>query len=370
MHITCEKNILAAALNLVQRAVALRSPLPTLKGVLLETGENCLILSTTDLDFGIKCKVVTQINEHGAIVLPAKLLTEFVRKLPEGMVTIKSETDNPLKVNVSCGPILFELAGFSSEEFPRLPSVENPVGKIAISEGLLKEMLAQTEVAMARDETRPVLTGLLLETEAQKIKLAATDGHRLAFRQAASEEDDQIKGIIPGKAVLELIKILDEDHEKQVSISIDRTNIVFALEGLVLSSRLIEGKYPPYQQIIPTDFKTSLAVDTKSLLAALERAEIIVREGGNNLVKLEISPEGIKIMAINQDVGSFQDFIKAEVQGEPLEIRFNVRLLLDCLRNIKDAEVNLDLTGPYSPCMIRPVQDLNYLHLVLPVRIS
>lgn len=370
MHIVCEKSVLAAALSIVQRAVAVKSPLPTLKGILLETGDEGLILSATDLDFGIRCHVENEVVEHGSIVLPAKLLTEFIRKLPEGMVSIKSDPNNSLKATIFCGKIKFDLSGFSAEEFPRLPGVKKDALTMHLKEGLLKEMFSQTEVAVARDETRPVLTGLLMEAEAGKIKFVATDGHRLAFRQAVSEENNQVKAIIPGKTVQEMIKLLEGNMEKDVTIQIDKNDIIFAMEGIVLSSRLVEGKYPPYQQIIPSDFKTSLVVETREMMNAMERAEILVRDGGNNLVKLEVGSTGINILAVNQDVGSVEDFVDASVDGETLEIRFNVRLLLDCFRNIKDQQINMDFTGSYSPCMIRPVQDHNYLHLVLPVRIS
>ncbi|MGI6365730.1 MAG: DNA polymerase III subunit beta [Bacillota bacterium] len=370
MHVVCEKNTLAAALSLVQRAVAVKSPLPTLKGILLETEEDGLIFSATDLDFGIRCRIKNQVLEHGAIVLPAKILTEFVRRLPEGLVTIQTDPENALKATVSCAGIKFELSGFSAAEFPSLAEVSASASKIEIEEGLLKEMLTQTEVAVARDETRPVLTGLLLEAEADKLKFVATDGHRLAFRQAQANQGLQLKAIIPGKAVQEVIKILEDSPDKNAIIYLDNSNIVFAMDEITLSSRLVEGKYPPYQQIIPSDFKTSLVVETANMRAALERAEIIVKEGGNNLVKLDVDGGGIKVLAVNQDVGSSEDYVQASVEGEPLEIRFNVRLLLDCFRNIKDQQVNIDLTGPFSPCMIRPVQNHNYLHLVLPVRIS
>lgn len=368
MHVICEKKVLAAALSLVQRAVAIKSPLPTLKGVLLETGENGLILNATDLEFSIRCQTENQVLEHGSIVLPAKLLTEFVRKLPDGNVSIQTATENPLAVTISSEHIKFDLSGYSPEEFPRLPEIQEDATVFTVEEGLLREMLSQTEVAMARDDVRPVLTGLLLEIT-DKIKLVATDGHRLAYRQAPATDEGQVKAIIPGKAVQELVKILDDDFEKKVTVYLNSTDIIFDLKGIILSSRLVEGKYPPYQQIIPSDFKTTLVAETQPLLSALERAEIIAREG-NNLVMLEVDGQGIKITAVNQDIGSFEDYAPATVEGEPLEIRFNVRLLLDCLRNIKNQQVNMDLTGPFSPCMIRPVQDHNYLHLVLPVRIS
>lgn len=369
MHIICEKNTLAAALSLVQRAVANKSPLPTLKGVLMETKEQTLLLSATDLEFGIKCHIENQVVEQGAIVLPAKILTEFVRRLPDGMVIIKKDQDNPLKVIISSGKTKFDLSGFSPEEFPTLPTVKSETATIEIKEALLKEMFAQTEVAVARDDTRPILTGLLLTAEEKKLKLVATDGHRLAYRKISIEEVHQAKAVIPCKAILEMIKILEDSMDKPVSISIDDSNIVFTVDGITLSSRLVEGKYPPYQQIIPTEFKTTVVADTQELMAALERAEILVKDGGNNLVKLNIN-KGIQLSAVNQDIGSVEDFVDAAVEGEEIEILFNVRLLLDCLRNIKDKQVNLDLTGPYSPCMLRPVGDHNYLHLVLPVRIN
>ncbi len=370
MNIVCEKSVLSAALGLAQRAVAIKSPMPNLKGILLETGEQGLILSATDLEFGITCQVETKIVEHGSIVLPAKLLTEFVRKLPDGLIEIKSDSENPLKIHIICDPIKFELSGFSPEEFPNLPGVKEDAVRIEVKEGLLREMLTQTEVAVAREDTRPVLTGLLMEIEGGKLKFIATDGHRLAFRQAVTEEKQELKAIIPSRAVQELIKILEPDIDQKVTVYVDNSSIAFDMNGLVLSSRLVEGKYPPYQQIIPTNFKTAAVVDAGAFTAALERAEILVREGGNNLVRLSIQDDGIKLLAFSQDVGAIDDFVNAGVEGEAVEIKFNVRLLLDCFRNIKDKEVNIDLTGEFSPCMIRPVGDHNYLHLVLPVRLN
>lgn len=370
MNVVCDKNVLAAALSLAQRAVALKSPLPNLKGILLETYENGLILSGTDLEFGITCQVETKVIEHGSIVLPAKLLTEFVRKLPDGLIAIQSDSENPLKIHINCDPIKFEVSGYAAEEFPKLPGVKEDAEKIKIKEGLLREMLTQTEVAMAREDTRPVLTGLLLEIEEGKIKFISTDGHRLAFRQAATDQKQQVKAIIPGRAVQELIKILESDMEKEVTIHADNSNIIFDMDGLTLSSRLVEGKYPPYQQIIPTNFKTTAVVNTEAFASALERAEILVRDGGNNLVKLNFNEEGIKLLAFSQDIGTIEDFVSAGVEGEAVEIRFNVRLLLDCFRNILDKEVYIDLTGEFSPCMIRPVGEHNYLYLVLPIRLN
>lgn len=369
MHFVCEKNVLAAALGIVQRTVATKSPLPALKGVLLETEESGLVLSGTNLEFGIKCSLQAKIIEHGAVVLPAKLLTEFIRKMPDGMIDASSHSDNPLNINIACGNIKFDLSGYPAEEFPKLAEASSDAARLAVEEGLLKEMFSQTEVAIARDETRPILTGLLLETEANKLKLVATDGHRLAFRQAAYADNTELKAVIPGKAIREVSKILEDAQDKKVEICLDDTCVVFIMDGIVLSSRLVEGKYPPYQQIIPTDFKTSVVADAQALQAALERAEIIVREGGNNLVLLQVD-QGITVIGASQDVGRVEDFVPAEVQGEPLEIRFNVRLLLDCFHNIKDQQVHLDFTGPYSPCMIRPFENHNYLHLVLPVRLS
>lgn len=370
MNILCQKSVLAAALSLTQRAVALRSPLPNLKGILFQTEENHVILSATDLEFAITCKVETKILEHGAVVLPAKLLTEFVRKLPDSLIEIKSDKENPLKIIITCDQIKFELSGYAPEEFPSLPQVAEGAARFNLDEGLLREMLIQTEIAMAREDTRPVLTGLLMEIGGGKIRFVATDGHRLAYRQALLPGELDLKAIIPGRAVQELIKILENDAEQPVNISLDEANLVVELNGLTLSSRLVEGKYPPYQQIIPTNFKTAVVVNCGILTTALERAEILVRDGGNNLVRLGIKETGVELQAFSQDIGVIDDFVGAGIEGEEMEIRFNVRLLLDCLKNVKEAEVNLDLTGEFSPCLVRPVGDHDHLHLVLPVRVN
>lgn len=370
MNIVCERSVLAAALGLVQRAVALKSPLPNLKGILFKAENQQLVLSATDLEFGITCQLETNVAEAGAIVLPAKLLTDFVRRLPDQLVEIKTDPENQLKVLLSCDQIKLELSGFAPEEFPRLPAVKGEAAKITVKETLLREMLVQTEIALARDDTRPVLTGLLMEVGAGKIKFVATDGHRLAFRQAVGGAGTELKAIIPGRAVQELVRILEPDAERQVNISVDGSSIVFELDGIALSTRLLEGKYPPYQQIIPTNFKTTAEFNAASFGAALERAEILVRDGGNNLVKLAIKDSGIELLAFCQDVGTVSDFISAGINGEGLEIRFNVRLLLDCLKNLQDRDINMDFTGEFSPSLIRPVGEHDYLYLVLPVRVN
>lgn len=369
MHFNCNQEVLATALGLVQRAVAFKSPLPALKGVLLSAEQGHLVLSATDLEFGMTCSIEANVDSQGSIVLPAKLMTEFIRRLPPGQVEIQSDTDNKLKIVVSSRDTRFNLTGFDHSEFPHLPQPgEDPI-EFTIEEKLFKTMLMQTEVAIARDETRRVLTGLLMETESNKLKLVSTDGHRLAFRQAEAEIASNIKSIVPGKVVQELIKCLSDSEKDHVQVSVGKADIAFRMGTIVISSRLIEGKYPPYQQIIPTEFKTSVIVDVNLLAASLDRAEVVAREGASNLVKLTLSAEGMVINSDSPDVGMLEDRVEASVSGGDLEIRFNVRLLLDCLKNIGAKQASMDFTGPFSPCLVRPLEDHNCLHLVLPVRL-
>ncbi|MTI93891.1 MAG: DNA polymerase III subunit beta [Firmicutes bacterium] len=368
MDIVCEKSVLSSALGIVQRAVAAKSPLPTLKGILFDCKDDQLYLSATDLELGLRCTVNIEVRSPGSVVLPAKLLTEFVRRLPEGNVRLFSDNENPMQVTIACGAVKFNITGFSAEEFPKLPETSDPNTEFAVNEGLFKEMLMQTEVAIAREETRPILTGILLEVDNDKIKLVATDGHRLAYRQAKVEISETTKAVIPGKVVQELIRILD-DEGNDLKIHIGNSDITFMVDSIVLSSRLLEGKYPPYQQIIPSDFKTTVVTEAKPLLAALERAEVVAREGANNLVKLSVGEE-LNISASSPDIGNLEDTVATEKTGEDLDIRFNVKLLLDSLKNIKSQQVSIDLTGEFSPCLIRPLHDHNYIHLVLPVRLS
>lgn len=370
MHFHCDKEVLATALSLVQRAVALKSPLPALKGVLLSAKQRQLELCATDLEFGIKCTIDAEVETTGAVVLPARLVAEFVRRLPSGDVKVQSNSDNNLKIHISSGHIRFDITGFDASEFPRLPQPGDAPVSFSVGEKLFREMLTQTEVAIARDETRRVLTGLLMESEGEKLKLVSTDGHRLAFRQAEAVINSSIKSVVPGRVVQELIKILSDKEQDSVQITVGKSDIVFEMGNIVISSRLVEGKYPPYQQIIPTEFKTSVVADAKLLTAALDRAEVIAREGANNLVKLSLQGNGLVINSDSPDVGALEDRVKASVSGENMEIRFNVRLLLDCLKNIGAEQVSMDFTGPFSPCLVRPLEDHNCLHLVLPVRLQ
>ncbi len=370
MNFSCDKEVFSAALSMVQRAVALKSPLPALKGILISAQQDKIELKATDLEFGIRCLVKANVVDPGEIVLPAKLLTEFVRRLPAGQVELKTDEQQGMKVHITSGKIKFDITGFAADEFPRLPETGEDAAEFSVSESLLREMLMQTEVAIARDETRRVLTGLLMENEDEKLKLVSTDGHRLAFRQANAGIKDDFKAIVPGKVVQELIKTLRDQKDEKVNVAVNKTDIVFEMGGLVISSRLVEGKYPPYQQIIPTEFKSTVTLETKELSSALDRAEVIAREGANNLVKLSLGQGEMAINSVSPDIGVLEDSVDAEISGEEMEIRFNVRLLLDCLKNMGAEHVKMDFTGPYSPCLVTPLNDHNCLHLVLPVRLQ
>ncbi|WP_353893296.1 DNA polymerase III subunit beta [Proteinivorax hydrogeniformans] len=366
MEFYCSQEELLAGISITQRGISSKTTIQVLSGIMLKVSNNHLYLKSTDLEITIEYKVPVKTVTEGEIILPAKILTDIVRKMPKEEIHFSMTEDKNVKIKSST--IEIDLTGESTEEFPKFPQL--PEGKIlGLSELKLKNMLKQTAFAISTEESRPVLTGVLFEIKGSTLNLIATDGHRLAYKVAVLEDEPKtpLKVIVPRKAITELQRILVDDEDNTIDIYVKDSIVFFVFENVIFSSRVIEGKFPPYQQIIPSDNNTKLKVNTKILQTSIERAELLSREGARSLVKFKIS-DILYLTSNTPDLGSLSEQLPVDKEGEDLEIAFNAKLITDCLKNIDVPEVYLEFNGSFNPCLIKPVIGDDYLHLVLPIR--
>lgn len=363
MWFTCEKELLENAINTVQRAASNKTTYPILEGILIKAKDDKVILTATDLDLGIETYINANINKNGAIVLNSRLLAELIRKLPNDMISIKMEENNVL---IKCQKSEFTLIGNNPEEFPSLPSINENI-MYELSQDLLKNMIRQTIFAIAPDETRPILTGILFEIKDGILNFVALDGYRLALKSESIGSYENISAVIPGKTLSEISKIL-EPTDDTVKITFTPNHILFNLENTKIISRLLDGEFINYRQIVPDEYKLRVKVKTDELLDSIERASLLAREGKTNLIKFDIS-ENKMIITSNSQIGKVYEEVDVELEGDEIKIAFNSKYFLDVLRVIDAEEIYLEFTTNVSPCVIKKSDSNNYIYLVLPVRL-
>jgi DNA polymerase-3 subunit beta len=364
LKIKVNQKDLSKAINTVQKAITSRTTLPILNGILLETKNNKLKLTATDLEIGIESYVDCEIIEEGSVVIASRIFGEIVRKLPNLDINIEVNSDN--HVHINCGNSNFNLIGQPGIEYPELPKINDDIS-FKIPKDLLKNMIRQTIFAAAQDEIKPILTGALLEVNNEEAVLVALDGYRLAVKNTAINCNKNIKVVIPSKTLNEVNKIL-EDDDNEISIKFTTSHVLFDLGESVIISRLLEGEFINYKDIIRNEYKSKVKVKTKDIQDSIERASLLAREGKNNLIKFNISDEGMLISS-NSEIGDVVENINIELEGNDLRIGFNSKYILDALRVIDSEEIYMYLVSSVNPCIIKPVDDDSYTYLVLPVRL-
>ena len=360
---------LARGLSVVSRAVSNRSTLPVLANVLLKTEDAGLKLTATNLEIGITYWVPGKIETDGATTVPAKLLTDLVNSLPSGdRVDLALQPADTL--HLRCGRFETHIKGIDAEEFPAIGAAgERPTTRIA--QNVLRRALAETAFAAASDEARPILTGVLARFQGDQLTLAAADNYRIAVKTIPILDPvEETSVVIPARALNELARILaDVDDPIEVVLAAGKNQVLFHLDGIDLVSRLIDGQFPNYQQVMPATHATRAVLDREELLRAVRPAALIAHESAN-IVKLQISGDGepgITVSA-NAEVGDHVGQVEAAVEGDGTTIAFNARYLADVLTNVNAEQFALELNGPLSPGVFKPVGDERYVHVVMPVR--
>ncbi len=364
MKIQIKQRDLSKHIDIVQKGISSRTTLQILSGILIETVNDKLKLTSTDLEIGIETYVDCTILEEGAIVVDSKIFGDIVKKLPNSIIDIETEENN---INIKCENSEFNLLGNNPLEYPKLPAIINK-NSFKMPKDLLKSAIRQTVFATTQDETRPILTGVLLEIKNGIGSFVALDGYRLALKSIPLNIDEEIKIVIPARVLNELNKILSDDEE-ELTITVAPGHVIFNLEETTVFSRLLEGQFLNYEDIIRKDHKTSVIVDRKNFQDSLERASLLANEQKANLVKLNILDDKIKIKS-NSEIGDVLEEVPSKHEGDTLNIAFNSRYIIDGIRVIDSDEIELYFMGSLNPCIIKPVGDANYTYLVLPVRLA
>lgn len=365
MHFRCEKKDLVEGISTVQKAIQGKSTMQVLEGIYIETTNEGLILRGTDIDLSIETKVPAIIVEDGTIVIDSKLFGEIVRKLPNSEVDVITTENNT--ITVTCENSIFNLLFMNADDFPDLPDIGRESG-VEIKESLIRNLISGTNFAVAQDEARPILMGVLFEVKNSVLNMVALDGYRLALRTENLDSVDDFSVVIPGKTLSEVNKILS-DSTDNVRISFNDNHIMFRIKDTKIVSRLLSGDFIKYESILPTDYRLSFTTSKAVLHDSIERASLMSKDGTSNLIKMNIDGDRMVITS-NSQFGKVREELSITSKGEPIEIAFNSRYLIDVLKVIDEDEILFEMTSSVSPCIIKNKIKDNCKYLVLPVRIA
>ncbi len=364
MKFSVSKEKLLEGLATVQNVVSTRTTLPILSNVLLQAGDGDIRLTTTDLDVGVRGSLEAQVEKGGATTLPARRLFSIVRELPSSEILVDVDAKN--FASIRSGSSLFKILGLPEEEFPPLAKFEN-ARTFTIAQKDLKDGLKKTSYAISTDETRYVLNGILFSFRDNKLTLVATDGRRLALVDLELEipKGQETDIIVPTKAVGELQRLVRDEGD--VKVSVGENQIAFELNRTLLVSKLIEGNYPNYRQVIPAEAKERVTLERETFLTAVRRVSLLASEKSNS-VKLIFSKGNIDIVATTPDVGEAKESLPVMYKGRDFSIAFNPEFLMAPLRNLGNDEVFLDLIDEMSPGVVK-IQGA-FLYVLMPMRLS
>ena len=363
MKLICEKNKLTEAVSKVQIATV-SSSLPALEGIFFDCKDGYLTLTGYNLEMGVTAAVEAKAEQDGQIIMSAKYFSEIVRKIPGNTVSI--ETDDKYICTIKSGETKFSIIGMPPEEYPDVPTVTGGDG-FEIEGNLLAGMIRQTRFAVAKKEDKPIYNGICFSLGGGEITLVALDGYRLAIVERPITAVKDIRIIVPSKTMTEVSHLLANDDEEDVHISANRRYVVFTTAGYTIMSRLIEGEFLNYRNVIPAGSRTRVTIDTKDFISTIERASLIITERLKNPLRISFT-EGKVVVRCQTNLGRVVDEFSAACEGDEVEIGFNNRYLLDALRNARTEQVRMEISGPLSPVKVLPVEGNDFLYLVLPVR--
>lgn len=365
MIFSCSHKNIFSCISVVQKTVTTKTTMPILEGILIETIEDKIKITGRDMDTMIQSSFKADIIESGSVVIPCRLFVDLIRSLPDDTINISSD-DNFL-VNIKCNTSSTDIQGFNPDEYPSIEQFDVNFN-IELNSVSFSNMIKQSVFCVATDETRPVLTGALVEFNSGSLNMVCLDGYRLALIKYLKDNLGDVSSIIPGKTLNELSRILSSDIDENLILSISERYICFNLGKTKVTSRLLEGDFIDYNQIIPEEHDTRIKVDRYLLQSAIDRASLLSKESKNNLIKMSISEETLVITS-NSDRGKSHEEVPVLVTGKDIEIAFNAKYFVDILKAIEDDEICIDFTTDVSPCIIRPLEGDRFAYLLLPVRI-
>jgi DNA polymerase-3 subunit beta len=364
LRITVSKDELAAKLGVVSRGVSTRTTVLVLGGIQLRAEGGQLHLAATDMEVSLRATVEAQVADEGTVVVPGKLLLDIARSLPDSEVTIEHKPEEAIVV-VTAGTANYRLHTYSSEDFPRLPEIDD-AGLHGIDREALVETVARVGRSASRDESRPVLTGILVRFEPGKIVMAATDSYRLAVKETPVEGTlPELEAIIPARALQELARIAGSADE--IQLGLQENHVVFGAEGTWLTTRRIDGQFPNYRQLLPEQFEYELALPREELLEVVRRVSLMAQR--NSPLRLRFADGDLTVSAVTQDVGEARESLPAPYTGDAMEIGFNAEFLRDGLDSVDSETIKFKLISPLRPAVLEGEAD-DYVYLIMPIRLA
>jgi DNA polymerase-3 subunit beta len=364
MKVVCEREELAQKLAVVARAVSTRASVQILSGVLLRGEGGRLHLAATDMELSLRSSLEAQVNGEGSAVVPGRLLVDLVRLLPASEVTFEHRTDEGV-VHIACGTSTAALHTYAAEDFPRLPDLD-AVGTFTVDREALLGTIARVSRSASRDESRPVLTGILVRFEGGKLVMAATDSYRLSVKEtpiAGSLPD--LEAIIPARALAELSRIAQSGDS--VELGVHENQVVFAADDVWLTTRRIDGQFPNYKQLLPESFEHDVRLARLELLDVVRRVSVMAQR--NSPLRLRFAEGELTVSARTQDVGEARESLPVQFSGEPLEIGFNAEFLREGIESVSADELQLRLISPLRPGLITATDD-DFWYLIMPIRLA
>ena len=375
MDIKISRRELAKGLALMQGVVEKKSTMPILSNTLFETTDKGLRLTATDLEVGIVNEIPAEVKSTGKIALPARGIYDIVRELSGDTVHLEADDNN--RVTITCGCAEFKIMGLPANEFPALPK-KGEGSEVNISATTLGQMIGKTAFAMSTDETRYALNGVYLEQSTDRnkttLRMVATDGHRLSIVEREIAKGWNLKKgvILPRKGVMEFKKLTENalagESEGDIRLWIDDKHVVATHANATLIIRLIDGKFPPFSQVIPKSTKRQLVVEREAIYQALKRVSVVT-SGQTRGVKFSVSPKNVAISSSNPDFGEAHEELGADYHGEAFEVGFNARYFLDALSVMEDIQASLKMGDDTAPCLITSEIDPGFTHIIMPMRL-
>lgn len=367
MNFTINQKEFHNGIQIVQRAVSSKSTLPILKGIYLETKKNKGIkLIANDLEIGIEHWVNANILEEGSIVLPATELSNIIRELPSGNISFIVDLEH-YQVDIKCLNSNFTLKGYQADEFPQLPEVENAL-KVSLPSNDFNNMIEEVKFSTSKDKTQPALTGGLLILTNQNINLVTTNTYRLAYSKIDHKNtlDKDIKVILPGTTLNELNHLIINETEN-IELLLNENYIRFSFNDIIFISRLIEGQFPNFRQVLPAEYNSKIKIDRIKLLNAVKRASLIARLD-SNVISIKITEDKMSINSASTEYGNAHEVIEIKLEGPEQNIDIDASYLIDVLKILKEDVVILEMIGPLNPLTIKKESNNNYIYLIMPVR--
>jgi DNA polymerase-3 subunit beta len=367
LKISTSREDLMSRLQLATRALSTRSAMPALGGVLLSAADGRLSVQATDMEISFTVSLPAAVEQEGRVLLPGRLLGDVVRSLPEGEVTLAQRAEQR-DVEISASGSTFHLRTLAVDDFPRIPEFEGE--PLTMPGPALQETAERVARASSRDEVRPILTGILVTASAKTLTMVATDSYRLSVKhtELESEVSSELEANVPARAMRELARLIGQEGVEEVEIAVTRNQIVFRTAGAQLSSRLIEGQFPSYKQLLPDAFDHEIVLPCDQLLDASRRISQLAQR--NAPLRFAFTEGELTISAETPDVGDAREGMPAPFSGEPLEIAFNPQFVIEGFESIDSDEVAIQLTSPLRPGLLRPVGRDDFCYLVMPIRLN